>query len=129
MLGRTLGGGSPSPGPLAMVRSRMWLLCGFTYGASVSCGVRRRVIKICDRNQGLRKFFRTTWTSLRNYLEQLGVSQRTDHCWIETRQLDLDIGEETIGPALYRRCPRKLDTDKGIVLSRLAEKLIEGSCE
>ncbi len=53
--------------------------------------------------------------------EQLGVSRRTVHYWIETGQLDRDISEETTRYGPRPPVPTKLDAYKGIVLSRLAE--------
>ena len=67
---------------------------------------------------------------LRHYLEQgsktavakqLVVSRRTVHYWIETRQLDRDVSEETVGYRPRPPVPTKLDPYKSIILSRLAE--------
>jgi len=68
---------------------------------------------------------------LRHYLEkgmsktavakQLVVSRRTVHYWIETRQLDRDVSEETVGYRIRPPVPTKLDPYKSIILSRLAE--------
>ena len=53
--------------------------------------------------------------------EQLGVSRRTVHYWIETGQLDRDVSEETVKYGPRPPVPTKLDPFKGIILSRLAE--------
>ena len=53
--------------------------------------------------------------------EQLGVSRRTVHYWIETGQLDRDVSEETVKYGPRPAVPTKLDPYKGIILSRLAE--------
>ncbi len=68
---------------------------------------------------------------LRHYLEQgmtkaavaerLGVSRRTVHYWIETGQLDRDVGGETVKYSPRPPVPTKLDPYRAIIRSRLAE--------
>ena len=53
--------------------------------------------------------------------EQLGVSRRVVHYWIETGQLDRDVSEEMVKYGPRPTVPTKLDPYKGIILSRLAE--------
>ncbi len=53
--------------------------------------------------------------------EQVGVSRRTVHYWIETGQLDRDVSVETVKYGPRPPVPTKLDVYTGIILSRLAE--------
>ena len=53
--------------------------------------------------------------------EMLGVGRRTVHHWIETGQLDRDLGAETVRYAPRPPVRTKLDPYKDIILSRLAE--------
>lgn len=53
--------------------------------------------------------------------EQLGVSRRTVHYWIETGQLDRGVSEGTVTYGPRPAVPCKIDPYKGIIGSRLAE--------
>ena len=53
--------------------------------------------------------------------EELGVSRRTVHYWIETGQLDRDVGEDTLRYGPRPPVPTKLDRYRAIIRSRLAE--------
>lgn len=53
--------------------------------------------------------------------EQLGVSRRTVHYWLETGQLDRDVSAETVRYGPRPAVPTKLDRYKDIISSRLSE--------